>query len=80
MTTKPLTYSDDQDCEVCEFDQVEFKCEETGRFATTGTVTKIHPRKKAVRIKYENPNWRWKPTYKSAVVPVDKITLIQRDG
>lgn len=73
----PLTYSDDDLCEICEFDQVEFKTDE---ISGVGVVTKIYPRKKAVRIKYENPNWRWKPTYKSATVAINNIVLVQRDG
>lgn len=75
-----LTYPDDDQCEVCDFDQVEFRPDEVGSLSNVGTVTKIYPRKKAVRVRYENPNWRWKPTYKSATVPIANLTLIQRDG
>lgn len=75
-----LTCPDDDDYEVCEFDQVKFRSDEAGSLSGVGTVTKIFPRKRAVRLKYEDPNWRRKPTYKSVTVPVSNIILIQRDG
>mgnify|MGYP001799357501 CR=1 FL=1 len=72
-----LTYPDDDQLEVCEFDIVSFQ-PDNGTLRGQGEVTKIYPRKKAVRVKYENPSWRRKITYKQEVVPVSNIHLIER--
>lgn len=72
-----LTYPDDDQLEVCEFDLVSFQPDDGG-LGGEGEVTKIFPRKKAVRVRYENPNWRRKVTFKQDVIPVANIQLIQR--
>lgn len=72
-----MTYHDEDDLEVCEFDLVNFQPDDGG-LGGTGEITKIYPRKKAVRVKFENPDWRRKCTYKQEVVSIANIQLVRR--
>lgn len=71
-----MNYINDDDLEVCEFDQVRFIPVRPGGLSGECEITKTFPRERAVRVRSENPNWRWKPTYKSETKPIENTTLI----
>lgn len=64
-------------------DQVEFKWAWAGPRTHCGTVTAIYPRKKQVRVRYEDQeDWTKKtaePKKKVAVVPIAHVDFIARD-
>lgn len=74
---------DDDEYKVELFDQVEFNWQFTGPLTHCGTVAAIYPRKREVRIRYEDQgDWTRKtaePRKRVATVPIDVVTLIARD-
>ncbi|TCM84801.1 hypothetical protein [Rhodovulum steppense] len=82
MSATPLFYCDDETYAVEMFDRVEFRHVDCGRLTHAGVVTAIYPRKRSVKVRYQDGgdwNKQGEPRVKVAIVPLSCVELVGRD-
>jgi hypothetical protein len=83
MAKAVLLYADDEVYEIELFDRVDLCHAWCGPETFSGTITAIYPKKREVRVRYEDhTDWVKKtaePKIKVMVVPIAAVTLVRRD-
>ena len=83
MAKATLFYADDEMYEIELFDRVDLRDHWCGPETFSGTITAIYPKKREVRVRYEDHlDWVKKtaePKVKVMVVPIASVALVRRD-